>query len=127
MAMNEKTKKKFSFPSAFTILFLLLILIAAATWLVPAGSYDYDEEGAPIPGTYKEVEPNPQALLSSALKGPINGMYGIQDDTGNVDVWNYGELFARHRRRHVRAHHRRLPGRDHENWRHQFRHCLGGK
>jgi len=91
---NEKSKKKFTFPSAFTILFLLLVVIALATWIVPAGSYDYDAEGSPIPGTYHEVEPNPQALLSSALKGPISGMYGIQDDTGNVDVWNYGELFG---------------------------------
>lgn len=73
MATNQ-TKEKVSFPSAFTILFLLLILIAATTWLAPAGSYDYDKEGAPIPGTYKEVPPNPQALLSSALKGPINGI-----------------------------------------------------
>ncbi len=70
---KEKTKKKFSFPSAFTILFLLLVVIALATWIVPAGSYDYDEEGSPIPGTYHEVEANPQALLSSALKGPIIG------------------------------------------------------
>ncbi len=91
---KEKTKKKFTFPSAFTILFLLLVVIALATWIVPAGSYDYDAEGSPIPGTYHEVEPNPQALLSSALKGPISGMYGIQDETGNVDVWNYGELFG---------------------------------
>jgi uncharacterized ion transporter superfamily protein YfcC len=91
---TEKTKKKFTFPSAFTILFLLLIVIAAATWFVPAGSYDYDEEGAPIPGTYHTVEPNPQKLVKSALSGPINGMYGIEDDTGNVDVWNYGELFG---------------------------------
>src|SRR5512139_201910 len=91
---TEKTKKKFTFPSAFTILFLLLIVIAAATWFVPAGSYDYDEEGAPVPGSYHEVEPNPQKLLVSALKGPINGMYGIEDETGNVDVWNYGELFG---------------------------------
>src|SRR5512139_2839041 len=91
---TEKTKKKFTFPSAFTILFLLLIVIAAATWFVPAGSYDYDEEGAPIPGTYHEVEANPQQLLTSALKGPINGMYGIEDESGNVDVWNSGELFG---------------------------------
>ena len=91
---KEKTKKKFSFPSAFTILFLLLVVIALATWIVPAGSYDYDAEGSPIPGTYHQVESNPQALLSSALKGPISGMYGIQDETGNVDVWNYGELFG---------------------------------
>jgi uncharacterized ion transporter superfamily protein YfcC len=91
---EEKSKKKFSFPSAFTILFLLLIVIAIATWVVPAGSYDYDEEGSPIPGTYHTVPPNPQKILNSFLKGPINGMYGIEDDTGNVDVWNYGELFG---------------------------------
>jgi len=91
---TAKAKKKFTFPSAFTILFILLVLIALATWLVPAGSYDYDDEGAPIPNTYHEVEQNPQKLLSSALKGPINGMYGIEDETGNVDVWNYGELFG---------------------------------
>ncbi len=94
MTTAEPTKKKFVFPSAFTILFILLILIALATWLVPAGLYDYDADGAPIPGTYHEVPPNPQDLLASALKGPINGMYGIEDDTGNVDVWNYGELFG---------------------------------
>ncbi len=88
------TKRKFSFPSAFTILFILLVLIALATWVIPAGSYDYDGEGAPIPGTYHAVESNPQKLLVSALKGPINGMYGIEDETGNVDVWNYGELFG---------------------------------
>ncbi|HJS20136.1 MAG TPA: YfcC family protein [Anaerolineales bacterium] len=94
VSAKQATEKKFTFPSAFTILFLLLVVIAAATWVVPAGSYDYDEEGAPIPGTYHTVEPNPQALLKSALKGPITGMYGIEDETGNVDVWNYGELFG---------------------------------
>jgi len=91
---TEQNKKKFTFPTAFTILFILLVVIALATWIVPAGSYEYDEDGAPIPGTYHLVEPNPQKLLQSALKGPINGMYGIEDDTGNVDVWNYGELFG---------------------------------
>lgn len=87
-------KKKFTFPTAFTILFLLLVVIAAATWIVPAGSYDYDEDGAPIPGTYHPVEPNPQRLLRSALMGPINGMYGIEAADGNVDIWNSGELFG---------------------------------
>lgn len=32
-------KRKFSFPTAFTILFLILILAAALTYLIPAGSY----------------------------------------------------------------------------------------
>ena len=91
---ETKSKKKFEFPSAFTILFLLLIVIAAATWLIPAGSYDYTATGEPIPGTYHQVPANPQRLLASALKGPINGMYAIEDASGNVDVWNSGELFG---------------------------------
>jgi uncharacterized ion transporter superfamily protein YfcC len=91
---EAKKKRKFSFPTAFTILFILIILIALATWIIPAGSYDYTADGEPIPGTYHTVPANPQKLLQSALKGPINGMYGIEDETGNVDVWNYGELFG---------------------------------
>jgi uncharacterized ion transporter superfamily protein YfcC len=93
-APSKPPKKKFTFPSAFTILFILLVLIALATFIIPAGSYDYNADGEPIPGTYHSVPSNPQKLLASALKGPINGMYGIEDDTGNVDVWNYGELFG---------------------------------
>jgi len=92
--VTEQSKKKFTFPSAFTILFLLLVLVAAATFIIPAGSYDYNADGQPIPGTYHSVPANPQKLLQSALKGPINGMYGIQDESGNVDVWNFGELFG---------------------------------
>ena len=34
-------------PTAYTILFLLLILVAAATWIIPAGSYDY-VDGVPV-------------------------------------------------------------------------------
>jgi uncharacterized ion transporter superfamily protein YfcC len=93
-AVETKAEKKFEFPTAYTILFLLIILVAAATWIIPAGSYDYDEEGSPIPGTYHAVEPNPQKLLSSALKAPIAGIYGIEGEDGSVDVWNSGELFG---------------------------------
>ena len=51
-------------------------------------------DGAPIPGTYHTVPANPQKLLVSALMGPINGMYGIEDAAGNVSIWNSGELFG---------------------------------
>ncbi|MCB0058563.1 MAG: YfcC family protein, partial [Caldilineaceae bacterium] len=90
----EKKPRQFTFPTAFTILFILLVLIALATWVIPAGSYELDADGAPIPGTYQQVPSNPQKLLVSALMGPINGMYGIEDETGNVNVWNSGELFG---------------------------------
>jgi uncharacterized ion transporter superfamily protein YfcC len=94
VATTARPKKKFSFPSAFTILFILLILIALATWIIPAGSYRYNPDGEPIPGTYHAVPANPQQILTSLLKGPINGMYGIEDASGNIDVWNSGELFG---------------------------------
>ncbi len=93
-ALPQKKSRKFTFPTAFTILFILLILVAIATWIIPAGQYQVDAEGAPIPGTYQPVPANPQKLLVSALMGPINGMYGIEDSTGNVSIWNSGELFG---------------------------------
>ena len=34
-------KKKRSFPTAFTVLFIILILAALLTYLVPAGSFDH--------------------------------------------------------------------------------------
>ena len=67
---ESKPKKKFEFPSAFTILFLLLVLIAAATFIIPAGTYDYNEDGEPVPGTYHEVPSNPQKLLVSGVISP---------------------------------------------------------
>jgi uncharacterized ion transporter superfamily protein YfcC len=87
-------KKGFKFPTAYTILFLLIVVVAIGTWFVPAGSYDYNENGEPIPGTYHEVEQNPQKILSDGLLSPIDGMYGIQDETGNVNIYNYGELYG---------------------------------
>ena len=34
---KEKKKRKFSFPSAFTILFIVTIIAVICTWFVPAG------------------------------------------------------------------------------------------
>ena len=42
----------FTFPTAYTILFLLLIVMAVLTWIIPAGRYDLNPDGAPIPGTF---------------------------------------------------------------------------
>ncbi len=92
--MTEEKNKGFNFPTAYTILFLLIVVVAIGTWFIPAGSYDYSENGEPIPGTYHEVDQNPQKILSDGLLSPIDGMYGIQDETGNVDIYNYGELYG---------------------------------
>ena len=87
-------KGRFTLPSAYTILFALIVLMAIATWLVPAGVYDRDEEGAPKPGTYHEVKSNPQRILIDSLTAPINGLYGIEDEKGNINYYNSGTLFG---------------------------------
>ena len=88
-------KKRFSLPSAYTILFALIVVTALATWIVPAGRYALDPEGSPIPGSYQEVDSSPSRIVVDSLKAPINGLYGIEDPaTGNVDVYNEGSLFG---------------------------------
>ena len=87
-------------PTAYTILFLLLILVAAATWVIPAGSYDY-ADGVPIAGTYHAVEQNPQGpgdVLRAAFSGfydavdvcvfilMVGGFLGVVMKTGAVDA-----------------------------------------
>ena len=94
-APPAEEKSKFSLPSAYTILFALIVIMAAATWIIPAGQYALDADGSPIPGTYQEVDSNPQRILVDSLDAPINGLYGIEDEaTGNIDVFNSGHLFG---------------------------------
>ncbi|HSK96938.1 MAG TPA: YfcC family protein [Euzebyales bacterium] len=91
---QPKKRRRFTLPSAYTILFALIVLMAVATWLVPAGVYDRDDEGAPVPGTYHEVESNPQRILIDSITAPINGLYGIEDEEGNINYYNSGVLFG---------------------------------
>ncbi len=90
---SKPEKSKFTFPTAYTILALLLIVVAAMTFFIPAGRYDVDENGAPIPGTYHTVESNPQRLADTIM-APINGMYGIKDAEGTISIYNEGSLYG---------------------------------
>jgi uncharacterized ion transporter superfamily protein YfcC len=87
-------QRKFTFPTAYTILFLLLIVMAVLTWIIPAGRYQLDADGAPIPGTYHTVPQNPQAIFSGTLLAPITGTYGIQAEDGSVSPYNSGTLYG---------------------------------
>lgn len=97
--------KKFKMPSAFTILFIIIFIIAILTWIIPAGSYQYVDETAaslePIPGTYERIQSNPQGLweaLAAPIKGffdatdiilfllVIGGYLGLVTDTGAIDA-----------------------------------------
>jgi uncharacterized ion transporter superfamily protein YfcC len=93
-AEEPAQKKGFALPSAYTILFGLIVLAAIATWVVPAGTYDLDADGAPIPGTYHEVDSKPSRILVDSLTAPINGLYGIEGEGGNINYYNSGSLFG---------------------------------
>ena len=47
-------KREFRFPTAFTVLFLVLVLVWVASFFVPAGRYQ-TKDGSPVPGTYHKL------------------------------------------------------------------------
>ena len=94
------SQKKFHMPTAYTTLFLLIILVAVATWFIPAGAYDY-ADGVPVAGTYHPVDPSPQGVgdvLQAAFSGfydavdicvfilMVGGFLGVVMKTGAVDA-----------------------------------------
>jgi uncharacterized ion transporter superfamily protein YfcC len=86
---------RFRLPSAYTILFGLIVLAAIATWVIPAGVYNLNAAtGEPIPGTYHEVASHPARILVDSLTAPINGLYGIENASGNINYYNSGSLFG---------------------------------
>src|SRR5690242_12104948 len=87
-------RRGFALPSAYTILFALIVLAAIATWVIPAGVYNLNALGEPIPGTYHEVASHPARILRDSLTAPINGLYGIENAKGNINYYNSGSLFG---------------------------------
>lgn len=71
--------------------FLLIILVAALTWIIPAGQYDRamnEEVGreVAVPGTYQTVDPNPQGFMDIML-APTAGFYDPDSYVANaIDV-----------------------------------------
>ena len=91
---EPEKKSGFRLPSAYTILFALIVLAAIATWAIPAGIYNLNSAGEPIPGTYHEVASHPARILVDSLTAPINGLYGIENAKGNINYYNSGSLFG---------------------------------
>lgn len=72
-------KPKFRFPSAFTILFALIVFVAVLTWIIPAGQYERVASEAlgkevPVAGSYAPTDAAPQGILDVIL-APIAGFY----------------------------------------------------
>ena len=74
--MEQTKKKQFQMPSAYTVLFIIIAIIAVLTWFIPAGHYSVNDAGNIIAGSYERVEQNPQGLWDIFM-APINGMLGV--------------------------------------------------
>src|SRR4051794_29422989 len=108
MAATEgDQKKKFKFPTAFTVLALVLLLVWIASFFVPAGAYKIDPKTAgPVPGTYhrlpscdtaqegvKCVDKSFTAKFRQLWDAPPNGLYGVEGDSGQVSADEAGFLY----------------------------------
>lgn len=73
--MSETEKKGFKLPSSYTILMLIIALMAVMTWIVPAGQYQVDDAGNLVAGTYEKVAQNPQGIYD-VFMAPVRAMLG---------------------------------------------------
>ncbi|MBY5033951.1 YfcC family protein [Streptococcus gallolyticus] len=83
--MAQKEKKGFKMPSSYTILMIIIALMAVMTWIIPAGQYQMDDGGNLIKGTYERVAQNPQGLWD-VLMAPIRAMLGHGPTSAAIDV-----------------------------------------
>lgn len=72
-------------PDALVIVSAILVLVAALTWIVPAGSYERTlktvgsrEVEVVVPGTYAETEAAPQGFME-VFTAPLRGMESAAD------------------------------------------------
>lgn len=72
-------------PSSYTVLFILIIILAILTWIIPAGEYEKNEAGQLVAGTYKTVQSNPQGIYDIFM-APVYGLIGNKLTTGSIGV-----------------------------------------
>ena len=81
---TAEPKRRFKFPTAFTVLFFVLVLVWVLTFIIKPGSYSYVscDGGAPkpIPGTFGavKVDLSFQERLYDLWLSPVNGLYGVR-------------------------------------------------
>jgi uncharacterized ion transporter superfamily protein YfcC len=107
-APEEPAQKKLRFPTAFTVLAAVLLLVWLASFFVPAGAYRVDPKtDGPVPGTYHElpscsaaqgdevcVETSFDQRLKQLWIAPPNGLYGVENDRGFVSADEQGALYG---------------------------------
>jgi uncharacterized ion transporter superfamily protein YfcC len=89
-------RKKFQFPTALTTVAVVTVVVWLAALFIPAGTYEHDEYGAPIPGTYRQVPSplDPGDRVRQLVLSPVNGLYGLKNEDGYVDTETSGTMFG---------------------------------
>ena len=95
-ASRRRTEEgRFTLPSAYTILFALIVLAAIATWIVPAGDYDLDRRGRADPGHLPRGRVEPAADPGRlAHRSDQRALRDRGRQTGNINYYNSGTLFG---------------------------------
>ncbi len=79
---SEKEKKQFKVPHTLVIVTAILVLVAIATWFIPAGTYErvVNDLGKTVVvnDSFSYVESTPQGLFS-LLQAPIHGIIGAAE------------------------------------------------
>jgi uncharacterized ion transporter superfamily protein YfcC len=101
---EERTLK---FPTAFSVLALVLLAVWLASFFIPSGSYESAKDGSPVPGSYSQipscsdvkgnadcVDKSISQQFSELWTATPNGLYGIENADGNVDPDNEGFLYG---------------------------------
>ncbi|MEG1408834.1 MAG: YfcC family protein [Terrisporobacter sp.] len=84
--MNNLRKRKFTMPNTLSIIFLLIVVMAVLTWIVPSGSFErqeIDERMVVVAGTYEKVASNPQGI-TEVFTAPISGFIDAAEVVGFV-------------------------------------------
>ena len=106
---DAPTTRRWKFPSALTVLAIVLIAMWIASFVIPSGVYELDPEtGAPVPGSYHELpgcgeadegqlcsDKSLVAHFARLWRAPPNGLYGIENpDTRLVGADEEGFLYG---------------------------------
>jgi uncharacterized ion transporter superfamily protein YfcC len=85
-ATTEPPKRKLKFPTAFTVLFFVLIGVWALSFVIKPGSYTYVScdggNAKPVPGSYQAIDDAGltwQDRVYDLFVSPVNGLYGIRE------------------------------------------------
>lgn len=99
--------KQRRFPTAFTVLALVLLVVWVLSFIIPSGTYELDpKSGGPVPGTYTELPECDQGEKADCVDKSVpqqlrqlwtsipNGLYGIENAQGHVAPFHSGFLYG---------------------------------